>query len=146
MKPPINGAKKIKRTTFRISPPAITSHPACATAAPAKPPIRVCEDDDGIPSLQVSRFQNVAANSPARITQRSIALLSTVFATVLPTLISKTQNAITLKAAAQITACNGVSTFVETTVAIELAASWKPFTKSNIKAIAITTINNVNIQ
>ena len=82
----------------------MTSHPACATAAPAKPPIKVCEDDDGIPSLQVSRFQNVAAKSPARITQRSIALLSTVFATVLPTLISKTQNAITLKVAAQITA------------------------------------------
>jgi len=36
---------------------------------------------------------------------------------------SKTQNAITLNKAAQTTAWNGVKTFVETTVAIEFAAS-----------------------
>jgi len=35
----------------------------------------------------------------------------------------KILKAIKLKKAAQITACNGVSTFVETIVAIELAAS-----------------------
>ena len=83
----------------------------------------VCEDEEGIPKRQVNKFQKVAANNPARITQRSMALLSTVFATVFPTLISKTQKAITLKAAAHITACKGVNTFVETTVAIEFAAS-----------------------
>jgi hypothetical protein len=36
------------------------------------------------------------------------------------------KNATKLKTAAQITACPGVSTLVETTVAIELAASWNP--------------------
>jgi hypothetical protein len=50
-----------------------------------------------------------------------------------------------LNAAAQTTAWKGVNTFVDTTVAMEFAASWKPFTKSKIKAMAITTINNVNI-
>ena len=51
-----------------------------------------------------------------------------------------------LKEAAQITACTGVRTLVETTVAIEFAASWNPFTRSNNNAITITTINNVNIR
>ena len=37
--------------------------------------------------------------------------------------------------AAHKTAWNGVSTLVETMVAIELAASWKPLIKSNIKAV-----------
>src|SRR5438445_5862132 len=45
--------------------------------------------------------------------------------------------ATTLKKAANTTACCGLSTPVETTVAIEFAASWKPFMKSN--AIASTT-------
>ncbi len=100
----MKGARKINKTTLMISPVAITSIPACATAAPAKPPIKVCDEEEGIPSHQVSRFQNVAANRPARITQRSIALLSTVLATVLPTLMSKTQKAIMLNMAAQSTA------------------------------------------
>ncbi len=39
-----------------------------------------------------------------------------------------------LKAAAQMTAWCGFSTRVETIVAIELAASWKPFMKSNSSA------------
>src|SRR3954468_19914120 len=45
-----------------------------------------------------------------------------------------TPQASTLKNAAQITACQGLSTPVETTVAIEFAASWKPFMKSNTSA------------
>src|SRR4051794_7087491 len=39
-----------------------------------------------------------------------------------------------LKNAAHTTACAGVNTRVETTVAIELAASWNPFKKSKISA------------
>ena len=41
-----------------------------------------------------------------------------------------------LKKAAQMTACHGFSTRVATTVAIEFAASWNPFTKSKTSAIA----------
>src|ERR1043166_6008247 len=51
----------------------------------------------------------------------------------------KTRRARKLKNAAQITAQCGLSTRVETTVAIELAASWKPFMKS--KASATSTRN-----
>ena len=39
-----------------------------------------------------------------------------------------------LKKAAQTTARRGVSTRVETTVAMEFAESWKPFRKSKISA------------
>ena len=50
------------------------------------------------------------------------ALCRSVCATAVPNPKAATK----LKNAAQITACPGVSTRVETTVAIELAASWKP--------------------
>ena len=49
-----------------------------------------------------------------------------------------TTKATKLKKAAQTTAGRGDSTRVDTTVAIEFAASWKPLMKS--KASAITTI------
>ena len=73
MNPPTNGARNIKRTTLMISPPAITLKPAWATAAPAKPPMSVCDDEEGMPNHQVKRFQKVAARRPANITQRSMA-------------------------------------------------------------------------
>ena len=46
--------------------------------------------------------------------------------TVLATAVPNTNAATKLKNAAQITACPGDSTRVDTTVAMELAASWKP--------------------
>src|SRR6266853_3370597 len=57
----------------------------------------------------------------------------------------KTRRATKLKKAAQITAQCGFSTRVETTVAIELAASWKPFMKSKTSATRIrnTTISKL---
>jgi hypothetical protein len=61
--------------------------------------------------------------------------LPTVSATCKP----KNRNALKLKNAAQATAACGVSKRVETMSAIELAASWKPFIKSNMRA---TTTRN----
>ena len=49
---------------------------------------------------------------------------------VLATWVPRTKAATKLKKAAQSTATCGESTRVETTVAMELAASWKPFRKS----------------
>ena len=57
---------------------------------------------------------------------------STILGSMIPlpivcaTCSGKTTNAMKLKNAAQITAHLGVSTRVDTTVAIEFAASWKP--------------------
>src|SRR6266699_1697320 len=55
---------------------------------------------------------------------------------VLATAVPKVKAATKLKNAAQITAMRGESTRVETTVAMELAASWKPFRKSKARATA----------
>jgi hypothetical protein len=93
-------------------------------AAPAKPPIRVCEDEEGIPYHHVIRFQVMAAIKPDRITGKVMNSDFTVFAIVLATAWSlKIKKAAKLKNAAHATAWKGVSTFVETTVAIEFAAS-----------------------
>ena len=58
----------------------------------SKPPINVCDEDEGMPYHHVSRFQNIAAISPARMTVRVMygipsALVPsfTVFAMVLAT-------------------------------------------------------------
>jgi hypothetical protein len=92
-------------------------------AAPAKPPIKVCDELEGIPSHHVSRFQIIAAMTPASITTRLISMVWAVFATVSATPKPKTQYARKLKNAAQTTAWKGVSTFVATIVAIAFAAS-----------------------
>ena len=67
-------------------PKLITSKPPCATAAPAKPPIRVCDEEDGIPNHQVNKFHAIAASIPASITTRFIFMVSAVLATVSATL------------------------------------------------------------
>jgi hypothetical protein len=93
-------------------------------AAPAKPPINVCEELEGMPNHQVIRFHNIAATKPDSITGRVIKLSCTVLAIVLATPWSlKIKKATKLKKAAHITACKGDNTLVETIVAIELAAS-----------------------
>src|SRR6185295_18438299 len=64
-------------------------------------------------------------------TDKSIMPLPTVLATAVPARKAATK----LKNAAQITALPGESTRVETTVAIELAASCKPLMKSKTSAV-----------
>ena len=93
---------------------------------------------------QVKRFQKIAPRRPARMTcgvttERSIIPLPMVFATCVPS----TKAATKLKNAAQATACCGESTRVETTVAIEFAASWKPFRKSKTSATRTMAMRTV---
>src|SRR5687768_5435330 len=63
-------------------------------------------------------------------TEGSMRPLEMVSETAVP----KAKAATKLKNAAQMTAAVGVSTRVETIVAIELAASWNPLRKSNTSA------------
>ncbi len=58
---------------------------------------------------------------------------------VAPTLSGKIRKATKLKTAAQMTAACGLSTRVETTVAIELAASCMPLRKSKVRASRISS-------
>ena len=81
----------------------------------------------GIPKYHVIRFQVMAPMSPPRMTHWSTTAASTTpLPTVVATWTPKPNAATKLKNAAHATACIGVRTRVETTVAIELAASWKP--------------------
>jgi hypothetical protein len=121
---PSKGAITIK-ITILITPAKITElHPALATAAPTKPPTRVCDELEGKPYHQVRRFQVIAATKAAAITVRLIASgLITPFPIVAATFKGKIRKATKLKNAAIPTAATGESTFVDTTVAIELAES-----------------------
>src|SRR5512143_3052310 len=119
---------QIKTPVLPEIPPSTIAR---AMAAPAYPPNRACEELVGRPSHHVRRSQAMAPSSPHRMTYtvtifRSTRPEPTVFATPVPKLTADTK----LKKAAQTTACRGVSTRVATTVAIELAASWNPLTKS----------------
>src|SRR5260221_89254 len=98
--------------------------PACSNVAPQSPPIRAWEEEEGRPHHQVMRFQAMAPIRLARMTQALMAMGSAMpplmaFATWVP----NTKAAMKLKNAAQTTAAPGVRTRVETTVAMELAAS-----------------------
>src|SRR2546425_2353187 len=61
---------------------------------------------------------------------------------VLATAVPRKKAATKLKNAAQITANLGESTRVETTVAMLLAASWKPLRKSKIRAVVTVTMSS----
>src|SRR5690606_14302408 len=65
--------------------------------------------------------------------------------TVVATLSWKMKRATQLKVAASSTAWCGFSTRVDTTVAIEFAASWKPFMKSKARATMMSPTRTVRL-
>src|SRR5689334_15147217 len=146
---PSTGEMKMKTTVFRI-PPAISEPvPLLAITAPTMPPMRACDELDGMPHHQVTKFQAMAPISAPKTTWWSTASgCAMPLPTVAATLRWKMKIATTLKNAAKTIACCGFSTPVETTVAIEFAASWKPFMKSNSTASATssaTTPNEISV-
>src|SRR5262245_3233508 len=80
------------------------------SAAPAKPPISACDEDDGRPHHQVSRFQAMAPTKVAAITLWVTDSIATPVAMADDTCVGNTKNATKLKTAAQITAVRGEST------------------------------------
>src|SRR6185503_16715297 len=85
------------------------------------------------------RFQPIAPMSPANTTAIEMNCGSTTsFAIVEATLVPKMRKATKLKNAAHATAIRGANTRVDTTVAMEFAASWNPFEKSNASASRMT--------
>src|SRR5688572_10469736 len=88
----------------------------------------------------------MAPTSPANTTPiESTSCTTTSLAMVVATWVPKTRKAAKLKNAAQATAARGESTLVETTVAIEFAASWNPLTKSNASATRMTMTRPADI-
>src|SRR6266478_9722439 len=105
-----------------------------------------CDEEVGRPHHQVSKSHTIAPAKPAMTTywvtsSSRIIPLPMVLATAVPR-----RNAATkLKKAAQITASLGDKTRVDTTVAMLLAASWKPFKKSKARATATVTISSSSL-
>jgi hypothetical protein len=118
--------------------------PLPAIAAPINPPTNVCDELDGMPSHHVIRFQIIAAIIAEKIRFRVTILGSiTPFPIVFATFNGKIRKARKLHNVARLTADIGDSTFVETTVAMELAESWKPLIKSKSRTTPIVIIRNV---
>src|SRR6266481_1026676 len=99
-----------------------------------------CEELVGRPRTKVMRFQEIAPSRPAR---RTCCVTSSMWIMPLPivaaTAVPKTKAAMKFQKAAQTTARKGVSTRVETTVAMELAASCQPFENSKVRVRKMTT-------
>ena len=88
----------------------------------------------------------MAANSAANTTATPVKSAFTVFATVLATAVPTMKTAAKLKNAENQTAHFAGSARVATTVATELAASWKPLVKSNSRARATTATTAISVR
>jgi hypothetical protein len=88
----------------------------------------------------VIRFHTIAPLTPAmRIGVVTADGSTTPLAIVLATCVPSTAKAAKLKKPAHSTAIFGVRTRVDTTVAMEFAASWKPLMKSKVRARTMMT-------
>jgi hypothetical protein len=112
---------------------------------PTTPPISACEELDGIPSSQVSRFQMMPPASPAATTVRVTLLVETrPLAMVAAT--ARERNAPTkLSTPDMATAVRGPSAPVAIDVAMALPVSWKPLVKSKAKATMTTNTRTVSL-
>ena len=103
------------------------------------PPTSACEDELGMPNHQVMRFQVMAPTSAAMMTT-SLTILADC--TMSPPIVLATPVLIIAPAkfntADMMIATAGGTARVDTQVAMALAVSWKPFTKSKAKARIIT--------
>src|SRR4051812_22565854 len=120
----MTGATMMKTSVLTHPDAMIALKPDFATAAPAYAPISACDEEVGRPAHHVIKSQAIAPIRPPNVTVASTMVMSiiprpSVFATAVP----KRKTAMKLNAAAQITAKPGDRTRVETTVAMELAAS-----------------------
>src|SRR5260370_9288833 len=108
--------------------------------------MRAWEELVGRPRMRVMVFQEMAPKSPASNTWWFTSSIWTMtLPMVLATAVPKTNAATKLKKAAQTTARKGVRTRVETTVAMELAASCQPFENSNARVTKTTIKRRVKL-
>ena len=104
-------------------PPKIASGPLAANAAPTTPPMSACDELDGSPKYQVTRFHVIAPISPAKMTVVVMSSESTIPpATVAATLIEM-KAPTKFRIADSVTAVFGASARVEIDVATALAVS-----------------------
>src|SRR4051812_682096 len=137
------GAITAGTTTLPSSPlPSIADAPSAMNAAPTTPPISACDELDGNPKYQVSRFHMIAPIRPAKTIVIVIEPELTMPLAIVAATACEMNAPTKLRIAAMATAVRGGSARVEIDVATTLAVSWKPFVKSNASA-APTTMTRI---
>src|SRR5690606_22560107 len=140
---PIIGERKMAKIVFVVPDDSTAPKPLWAMPAPSSPPISAWLDEEGMPLSQVITFQAMAPISAPNTTAGLTTSLSMIpLPTVPATWSPPIQEAAKLPAAPKITAINGERSCVETTVAIEFAASCSPLRKSNASARAISATSS----
>jgi hypothetical protein len=142
---PKNGARTMASITGRSPDHFTVAHPPCVTAAPSSPPINAWDELVGNPSNSVKRFHKIApANAAATISWVTKSELTIPAPTILATAVDMKAPA-TLRTPAAMTATSGLTTLVETTVAMELALSCQPFEKSK-RSANTTTMSSIPVK
>src|SRR3954452_17882536 len=113
--------------------------PCAASIAPTMPPMSACEELDGSPARQVTRFQTIAPIRPAKTTVSVISPASTMPPATVAATCSERNAPTKLRIEAPPTAMRGGRARVEIEVATTLAVSWKPLVKSNASAVPMTS-------
>ncbi len=73
----MSGASSAGMSTFAATLQMTPCVPTAASTEPTTPPMRACDELDGMPSNQVRRFQVMPPTSPARTTSRVMTFAST---------------------------------------------------------------------
>src|SRR3984885_7455738 len=113
--------------------------PAAPSAAPITPPMSACDELDGIPKYQVSRFQVIPPARPAATTWSVTTPVSTRPLAIVAATASERNAPTRLSTPERATATRGGSAPVAIEVAIALPVSWKPLVKSKARAVMTTS-------
>lgn len=111
------------RTLVTRTSPWTAPMPAEAMVAPIRPPMRACEELEGSPTSQVSRFQRIAPTRAAKMTSGRMPLSSTRPLEIVLATSTERKAPTRLSTADMATATLGLSAPVEMVVAIALAVS-----------------------
>ena len=71
---PISGESTMNIEILRMPEPTRPEGPSAGRVAPIMPPARACDEEEGSPQYQVSRFQTMAPISEAKITTSTMVL------------------------------------------------------------------------
>src|SRR4051812_20045725 len=132
-------------TFSTMASPWIASAPSATNAEPMMPPISACEDDDGSPNHQVTRFQVIAPIRPPKTIVGVMASADTMPLAIVAATSSEMNAPTKFRIEAMSTAARGDIARVEMLVAIALAVSWNPFVKSNASAVATTMYRTMSL-
>ena len=136
-----SGSSTLPATVEKLIAPV----PANTHVAPIRPPNSACDELDGRPRSQVTRFHRIAPTRPPKITAGVMRASSTRPLEMVSATCTDRKAPTRFSTPASTTATRGRSAPVAIEVAIALAVSWKPLVKSNTSAVRTTAITSVDM-